>query len=241
MKVTFDAIYHVLVQGLIKEGQHESEYKMTKIKAALREVEQKTHEQSSNERLIELQVCCAKLYTEHCYIFATVNTALRDNDRTKLFSLGPYCYLLFKHVARSFKSKPKMRERLQRVFRPREIHSMTLYRGDRASEKTLEEYQKAAGDSSKHFKWLPFVSTSRDRREAEKFSHGVLYIIEMRSYSSNEDRFTDLAPISEYTHEQEVLLLPGVQFQINKFEYDKEKNLNLVYIKVNSTYISKLQ
>jgi hypothetical protein len=65
---------------------------------------------------------------------------------------------------------------------------MTLYRGDRNSDSIIEEYRRAAGDNSKHFKWLPFVSTSRDRAIAEEFPGSVLYIIEILSYSSNEDR-----------------------------------------------------
>ena len=134
-----------------------------------------------------------------------------------------------------------MRDLARRVLHPREIQSMTLYRGDSASYTTLEEFQKAAGDSSKHFKWLPFVSISSDQIKAEKFSRGILYIIEMRSYSSNEHRSTGKDPISHYAEEQEILLPPGVQFHINKFEYDKQKKLNLVYVKVNLSYVSKLQ
>ncbi|CAF5118411.1 unnamed protein product, partial [Rotaria sp. Silwood1] len=112
---------------------------------------------------------------------------------------------------------------------------MTLYRGDRNSDNAVEEYRRAAGDCSKQFKWLPFVSTSYDRAVAEKFAVDVLYVIEMRSYSSNEDQFTDLTTLSNYSDEKEVLLLPGVQFQVNKLEFDNENGLHLVYIKINSS------
>jgi len=118
---------------------------------------------------------------------------------------------------------------------------MTLYRGDRNSDSNIEEYRRAAGDNSKHFKWLQFVSTSRDRTVAERFAGTVLYIIEMRSYSSNEDRFTDLTSIGDFPQEKEILILPGVQFQVNKVSFDNEKGLHLVYIKINSSYISKLE
>jgi hypothetical protein len=118
---------------------------------------------------------------------------------------------------------------------------MILYRGDRNSGNTVEEYRQAAGDHSKYFKWLPFVSTSSDRNVAEEFAVDVLYIIEMRSYLSNEDQFTDLTTISDYDYEKEILLLPGVQFQVEKVEFDNENGLHLVYININSSYVSKLK
>jgi hypothetical protein len=118
---------------------------------------------------------------------------------------------------------------------------MTLYRGDRNSGNIVEEYRRAAGDNFKRFKWLSFASTTSDRLVAEGFAIDVLYIIEMRSYSSNEDRFTDLSAISHFESEKEFLLLPGVEFQVKKLEFDNENGRHLVYIKINSSYISKLK
>jgi hypothetical protein len=241
MKVTFDTIFPVLVKGLIKEGEIDTENKVPEIEAELKKVEKETHRESSKKRLKELQDCCAKLYTKGCYIYGVVNTALRDDDRTKLDTLGPFCYLLFNYIGRRFKDKSSIRDRLRRVLRSNEIQLMTLYRGDRNCGSTVEEYRRAAGDNSKLFKWLPFVSTSRDRAVAERFAVDVLYIIEMRFYSSSEDQFTDLTDISHYADEKEILLLPGVQFQVIKVEFDNEKGLHLVFIKVNSSYISKLK
>ncbi len=130
---------------------------------------------------------------------------------------------------------------LRRILHRNEIQSITLYRGDRNSNNIIEEYRRAVGDNSKHFKWLSFASTSHDRTVAEEFAGDVLYIIKMRFYLSNEDRFTDLTTIGSLLQEKEILLLPGVQFQVNKVEFDNEKGLHLVYIKINSSYISKLK
>jgi hypothetical protein len=241
MKVTFDAILPVLVKGLIKEGQTDTKNEMPDIETMLSEVEKETYGKSSEQRMNRLQDCCAKLYTKGCYIYRVVNAALRDDDRTKLYTLGPFCYLLFNYIGRRLKDNSSIRNRLRRFLRPNEIKSMILYRGDRNSGNTVEEYRQAAGDHSKYFKWLPFVSTSSDRSVAEEFAVDVLYIIEMRSYLSNEDQFTDLTTISDYDYEKEILLLPGVQFQVDKVEFDNEKGLHLVYININSSYVSKLK
>jgi len=241
MKVTFDTIFPVLVQGLIKEGEIDTKNNVLDIEKVLNKVEKETRGKSSQNRITELQDCCAQLYTKGCYIYRVVNAALRDNDQTKLYTLGPFCYLLFNYIGQRFKNNSSIGDRLRRVLRTNKSQPMTLYRGDRNSNNTVEEYRRAAGDNSKHFKWLPFVSTSSDRDVAEKFAVDILYIIEIRSYSSNEDQFTDLTTISHYAYEKEILLLPGVQFQVKKVEFDNEKGLHLVYIKINSSYISKLK
>lgn len=241
MKVTFDAIFPELVQGLIKEGEIDEKNKVLEIEAELNQVEKKTLGKSSKDRIKELQSCCVKLYTKGCYIYRVVNAALRDEDQTKLHTLGPFCYLLFNCIGQGSKNKSSIADHLRRVLRPKKIQSMTLYRGDSNSANTVEEYRRAVGDDSKRFKWLPFVSTSPDRAVAEGFAGDVLYIIEIPSYSSNEDQFTDLTAISHYTYEKEILLLPGVQFQVKKLELDHDKGRHLVYIKINSSYISKLK
>jgi hypothetical protein len=241
MKITFDTIYPVLLKGLMLEGQIAKTNTLTEIEAVLIKIKEETSKKSSEKRIKELQDCCAKLYTKSCYIYGAVNAALRNDDRSKLDTLGPFCYLLFNYVGRRFKDNSSILDRFRRVLHPNEIEWMTLYRGDYTSDTNIEEYRRAARDNSKHFKWLPFVSTSRDRKVAEFFAGNVLYIIKIRSYSSNEDRFTDLSEISHFPIEQEILLLPGVQFQVNKVSFDNENGLHLVYIKINSSYISKLK
>jgi hypothetical protein len=242
MKVTFDTIFPALVKGLIKEGEIDTKDNVSEVETMLNMVERETHGKSSKEKMEQLQDCCAKLYTKDCYIYRVVNAALRGNDQTKVYTLGPYSYLLFNYIGRRFKGHFSIADRLRGVFKSNKIHSMILYRGDRDSASTVEEYRRAAGDNSKYFKWLPFVSTSRDRAQAEKFLRGgVLYIIEMRYYSFNEDQFTDISICSDFPTEEEILLLPGVIFQVNKLEFDHEKGIQLIYIKIKSSYISKLK
>lgn len=240
MNVQFDDIFPTLVNGLIIEGQNDPINQIADILTAVMKIERDTQGKNSKARIQALQNCCAKLYTKNCYIYRVVNTALRDNDETKLYTVGPFCYLLFNSIGQCPENNSSRLKSFRRIFHRSKLQSITLYRGDHNSRSKLEEYQRAVGDKSKRFKWLSFVSTSFDQSVAESFAGDVLYIIQIRSYLSNEDQLTNLAPMSHYEGEKEILLLPGVQFQVTKVEYDHEKRRHLVHIKINSSYISKL-
>ena len=240
MNVTFDDIFPALVNGLIKEGKSDPKNQIFDIVAASMKVERDTEGQDSKARIKALQNCCAKLYTKNSYIYRVVNTALRDDDQTKLYTVGPFCYLLFNSIGQCSEINSSRINFFRRLFSPSKIQSIDLYRGDHNSSSTIEEYRRAVGDKSKRFKWLSFVSTSFDQSVAESFAGDVLYIIKIRSYVSNKDQLTNLAAMSHYEDEKEILLLPGVQFQVTKLEYDNEMGRHLVHIKINSSYISKL-
>lgn len=240
MNVTFSDIFPALVNGLIEEGQSDRKNQICNIVATLMKVERDTEGQDSKARIKALQNCCAKLYTKDCYIYPVVNTTLRNDDQTKLDTVGPFCYLLFNSIGQCSEINSSQINFFRRFFPSNKIQSIDLYRGDHNSSSTIEEYRRAVGDKSKRFKWLSFVSTSFDRSVAEKFAGDVLYIIKVRSYVSNEDQLTNLAAMSHYEDEKEILLLPGVQFQVTKLEYDNKKGRHLVHIKINSSYISKL-
>ncbi|CAF2951091.1 unnamed protein product [Rotaria sp. Silwood2] len=112
-----------------------------------------------------LQNCCIKLYRKQCYLFRIVNTALRDDNRTKLDKLGPNCYLIYNCIGRychdhGFLEMPDRSK----------SRSMIVYRGDSASREIIEKYRQAAGQKEKYFKWLLFVWTPADRIFAEHFS-----------------------------------------------------------------------
>ncbi|CAF1399235.1 unnamed protein product [Adineta ricciae] len=240
LAITFDTIFPALFNGLITEGKNQETHILNDIEKSLRTAQQKTNGQPDEDRITELEVCCARLYTKESYVYCMTNNALRDDDRTKLVTLGPFCYLLFNYIARCLKQKPSIRHRLRQFLHSNKTDTIILYRGDRASENTIHEYRQAAGDKSQYFKWLPFISTSRKKEEADKFAQDVMYIIAIESQLSNEDRFAFMAPISEYINEDEYLLLPGLQFQVKKVEFNNTQGLYYVHIKIISSYISKL-
>lgn len=241
LNVTFDSIFPVLVQGLQYEGRSVPAEQIDDIVNELYEVKEKNHGKKEEKKIQELQICCTKLYTKECYIFRVVNTTLRDNDRSKLDSLGPYIYLVYDYIGCGrHTNNLSIYQRFRQSLRLTKPHPMIVYRGDRISLEILEKYRQASGDKTKYFKWLPFVSTSLKRTIAEKFARNVLYIIELQR-DSTYDLFTNLIQITEFQEEEEILLQPGVRFLVNKVESDNLTGLSIVYMKIVSSYVSNLR
>jgi hypothetical protein len=240
LNVTFDSIFPVLVQGLKHEGRTESENVVREIVQCLNVVKDETFGKKDKKRIEKLQDCCVKLYTKNCYIYRVVNTALRDDDRTKLDTLGPYCYLVYNNIGRHLKDYLSIRHRLRQAVHPTESQSMIVYRGDHVSREIIKGYQQAAGDKNKYFKWLSFVSTSLNREVAESFGCNLLYIIELQRQLTN-DQFTNLQGKSVMEHEQEILLRPGMRFRVDSVKFDDDTGRQLVYIKIVPSYVFNLR
>ncbi|CAF1139190.1 unnamed protein product [Rotaria sordida] len=240
LKVTFDSIFPVLVQGLKHEGHTASENVVQEIVQSLNMVKDETFGKKDKKRVEKLQDCCVKLYTKDCYIYRVVNTALRDDDRTKLDTLGPYCYLVYNNIGRRLKDYLSIRHRLRQAVHPTESQSMIVYRGDHISREIIEEYRQAAGNNNQYFKWLSFVSTSLSREVAESFGCNVLYIIELQRHLTN-DQFTNLRRTSFIEDEEEILLRPGMRFRVDKVEFDDLTGRQLVHIKIVPSYVFNLR
>jgi hypothetical protein len=239
--ITFDSMFPLVLQGLQEEGQTEPEHVMRDIVDTLTKTRDEALRKSDKKKIQDLENCCAYLYTKPYFIHRIVNIALRDNDHTKLRTLGPYCFLVFNYIGRYLNDDFSIRRRFREILRPTRSQLMTVFRGDYISREMIEEYRQAIGDKSKYFKWLPFVSTSRDQNIAQDFAQNILYIIELQCYESSNDQFTDLAIISSFKEEKEILLQPGVRFQVLKVEFDIMKNIYLVHINIIPSYISSLK
>jgi hypothetical protein len=157
-----------------------------------------------------------------------------------MVTLGPFCYLVYNHIGSRFTDHMSIRHRLRQLIHPTESRSMIVYRGDHVTREKIEEYRQAAGQKDKYFKWLPFVSTSLDIEVAEKFGRNILYIIELRRYTSN-DQFVSLEKNSYHKDEVEILLRPGVRFRVDKVKFDEETGRERVYIRIVSSYVSNLR
>ncbi|CAF4961393.1 unnamed protein product, partial [Rotaria sp. Silwood1] len=164
LDVKFNYIFPALINGLKYEGRKEPEYIVNDIVRILNSAKDESSKMNEKKRMKKLQDCCIKLYTKQCYLFRTVNTALRDDDRTKLDTLGPYCYLVYNCIGRHIHG-----HHLLELPHRNKSHSMTVYRGDSVPHKMIEEYRQAVGRKEEYFKWLSFVSTSADRIVAEYF------------------------------------------------------------------------
>lgn len=240
LNVTFDSIFPVLVQGLKHEGQSAVAQEIEYIINELNNIEIRTRRKKEEKKMDELKVCCVKLYTQECYIFRVVNTALRDNDRSKLDTLGPYCYLVYNYIGRDA-NNGSIYHRFQQALGLIKSQPMFVYRGDYISSELLEKYRHASSENNiKYFKWLPFVSTSLNRKIAEKFAYNVVYIIELQRHSTN-DQFAGLSTLSAYQEEEEIILRPGVRFLVAKVQFDDLTKRYLVYTRIIPSYVSNLK
>ncbi|CAF1305323.1 unnamed protein product [Rotaria magnacalcarata] len=235
LEVKYDQIFPALINGLILEGCKEPKTAVDEIIRVLNSSNDACLKMNERKRMKKLQDCCIKLYTKQCYLFRAVNTALKDDDRTKLDTLGPYCYVVYNSIGHPTNS----RHFLQKL-NSKKSKTMTVYRGDSAPRTIIEEYRQAVGQKDKYFKWLPFVSTSMDRLVAEGFALNVLYIIEIERYFSM-DQYTDLEKNSYCTSEQEVILKPGTRFQVTSIDVDNISGRQVVHIKMIPSYISILR
>ena len=238
--VTFASIFPVLVEGIREEGRTERENVVSTIMSNLNKINDEVLRKSEKVKMEELENYCATLYTKPCFMYRMVNIALRDSDYTKVRTLGPYCFLVFNYIGRHFDDERSIHRRLRKAFRPIRSRLLTVYRGDYISPEMLETYRQGAEDKSTYFKWLPFVSTSRERDVAESFVQNVLYIINMQDYSLR-DQFADISTISSCQQEKEILLQPGVRFQVIKVESDDLQRSHLVHINIVPSYVSSLR
>jgi hypothetical protein len=154
----------------------------------------------------EILACVARLYSAESFLYKLLNTTLRNKDMSKLDTLGPFCVLLWLHL-RNNKDK----------------QDQLLYRGVTLTDEMIEEYKQAVGHK---IIWNSFTSTSKDRRIAERFGN-TLFIILVKDVSK---WLSDISSLSNYPHEQEVLLQNHCVFTIDKIERDPENGKYLIYM-----------
>ena len=179
------------------------------------------------KRIETVQETCIKLYTEESFLCYIVNQVLRDNDKTKSTALGPLCYLLYNYIGHCTKEQAKL------------VGNITLYRGERLSPSVMQEYIATAGLNAV-WRWTQFVSTSKKREVAEKFSDGnVLFVIHMVGQPVS-DQGVCVSLLSRYPEEEEVLLRPGVRFKIIKTSNEEETQKRIFHLEILPSYISQL-
>ncbi|CAF1368411.1 unnamed protein product [Didymodactylos carnosus] len=179
------------------------------------------------KKLFIIQELCIKLYTQDLFLFRIVNETLRDNNRNKFETLGPFCFLLYTYSHSPNNKQGKL---------PKQI---TLYRGEPLTPEVIELYKSSIG-SDIIWKWSQFVSTSKKRKTAELFTNGnSLYVIEMKKRSAS-DQGVYIAKLSQFAIEEEVLLRPGIRFKIIKVEEELETKMQIFYIDIIPSFMSGL-
>ncbi|CAF0863976.1 unnamed protein product [Didymodactylos carnosus] len=190
--------------GIIKEGKQlglQTEPKW--IAKELREMKDKPNE--------EIEKYLISLYTKECFIYKIINKTLRENDRSKLDTLGALCQLLYHCDCSS-------------TFKPYGYNGL-LYRGAQLDQQTIDGYIQAVGSKKT---WDAFSSTSKKREKAEKFGN-VLFIIELKS-SSYHFSGMDISSYSYYPEEEEVLVRAARNFIIEKVERDDMTGKYCIYL-----------
>ncbi|CAF1323901.1 unnamed protein product [Didymodactylos carnosus] len=147
-----------------------------------------------------------QLYTMETFLYKLVNKTLKENDRTKTDTLGPYCYLVYSSW-----------------YMTNDKTSDKVYRGLELDALMIDHYKTAIGQKKC---WFGFTSTSKDQKVARKFGN-TLIIVDMSFVSG-----LDLSPHSDFPNEQEVLLPAGTKFQIEKVEYTQEETKHHIHVKL---------
>ena len=162
------------------------------------------------EREKELCACAARLYSAESFLYKLLNSTLRNRDDSKVDTLGPFCFLLWRHV-RSNRADDK---------------DQVVYRGMQLTDEMLDEYKATIG---RIIFWRAFSSTTKNRKVAEQFGN-TLFIIAVKYNEMHMSELSDISSLSLYPQEEEVLLNPNSDFQIIKIEYDSISKKYLIYL-----------
>jgi hypothetical protein len=171
----------------------------------------------TNESFEKICRSCIRLYTMESFVYRLVNTTLRENDLSKIETLGPFCYLLFQfYFAEEFKDLK---------------FSGRVYRGANLSPSMIDEYEESIGQVRS---WLGLTSTTRQRQVAESFPDStVLFIIDIQDTAYVSARIIN--NLSMYPHEDEVLIRAGNHFtidQIQRNQLSKNNIKTLIYLTI---------
>jgi len=179
-------------KGVYLEGSKLGQYTEAKYLAKrLREVKDK--------QVPEIVRHCIHLYTKETFLYKLINKALREEDKSKVDTLGAFCYYI---------NLMNYTETFGKSF-----HTTTVYRGMTLTREDISDYKTSIG---KYKAWLAFNSTSKLREEAEVFGN-TLFVINFLAMSRHGSGI-DITKFSEYPYEEEVLLQTGTNFRVDKVE-----------------------
>ena len=153
--------------------------------------------------------CTIKLYSKETFLYKLLNTTLRNNDMSKVKTLGPLCVLL-----NSFLSRRSILSEEQ-----------TIYRGMTLTDEMIQEYREAVGTE---IGWPAFTSTTKNRLVAEMFSGNTLCIIKLAPGLFLHGK--DISDVSFMADEDEFLLSVGFMLRVDKVEMDETQQKHLIYL-----------
>lgn len=161
----------------------------------------------------EIAERCLHLYTRECFLYKILNKALREEDLSKVDTLGPFCDILWNSLSsESLKSKYEF--------------TGSVYRSALLEPDEVDAYKNSIRKTPKE--WLGFSSTSKNRALAELYGGNTLFIINVPSQSQH----LDISSISQFPIEEEVLLGASTSFQTEDVKHDETTGKNYIYLRI---------
>jgi hypothetical protein len=196
----FQSCIEPCAQGIIQEAiMHDS---ASQAKAAQMAAEIR---QDSSRSRRELAKLCIKFYTDDSFLYYALNTALRECDLSKLNTFGPFVYLLSSYA------------RICKEF------FGVVYRCAQLNTSHVQEYRKALGMWKS---WPAYTSTSKSLDVASMFGN-TLFIIKITNTVPSCPRSFDISSWSQLRFEEEVLIPPGIVFQIISVNQNPEERTTI--------------
>ncbi|CAF1534833.1 unnamed protein product [Adineta ricciae] len=164
-----------------------------------------------NQSLSDIGKYCIYIYTVECFLYLVLNYTLRNEDQSKLKTLGPYCFLLQNSLWNCRETNKQTQQR--------------VYRGGRCKIQHIEQYKSAIGQIRC---WSAFSSTTKKPEVTNTFTASLdpdevctVFIIDIIDRPFTESFGLDISSLSAIKKEAEVLLPAGINFTIISVEYDK--------------------
>lgn len=237
LKISSKEIFPLLIEGIEKELGEDSDARPNSLVNNLGKVTKDRSIRGNKTYLKELSQTCVKYYTKNSALYNIINQTLRDNDESKVDALGPICFLMYDYIGKQAFQSRFFSGPIYQIINRKDTKSLVVYRGDRISKEKLDRYRQAVGNAKNCFKWLCFVSTSREELIALTFAKNVFYHIDLSRYKSN-DQYADISELSVYPSEKEILLRPGVRFRVDQIEVRNATDLTHVHIHILPSYIA---
>jgi tetratricopeptide (TPR) repeat protein len=167
-------------------------------------------------------------YTYECFLYHMLNEALRSQQVDVIIRMGFYIRDLHQHIERLRKEQSKQ---FQKEF--------TVYRGQGMLVEKFEETKKTKGGL---ISFNNFLSTSTEAEAAMVFAAsalekrtnvGILFIITINPLVPSAP-FANLANISDYKKEKEILFSMHTVFRIDDIKPSKTDRLWFVYLTLTS-------
>ena len=203
--------------GIVEEGKYlHKEHEAKRLAELLRK--------TKKEGIENVWECCVYLYTSDSFLYKTLNETMRlvgdeehkETWQSKVHTLGPFCLLLWDDPVNTKLTFGK-----------------TLYRGTDLTTEQIAYFKELAKDDKTFQSFQFFVSCSRNRKAAQIFGNTLFIMEAIFAFTVNA------APYSDFSDEEEEIIMPGVCFCVKNIEFDSEKNKHFIHLQLRQRFSCK--